>query len=33
MIPIHLMYDAFAFLLRFNVPDDWNKHETSGRTF
>ena len=33
MIPIQLMYDAFAFLQRFNVPDDCNKHETNGRTF
>ena len=27
------MYDAFAFLQRFNVPDDCNKHETNGRTY
>ena len=30
---MQLMYDEFAFLQRFNVPDDCNKHETNGRTF
>ena len=32
MTPIHLMYDAFAFSQRFNEPDDFDKHETNGRT-
>ena len=32
MIPIHLMYDAIAFLQRFNVPDDCDKHESNGST-
>ena len=32
MTPVQLMYDAFSFLQRFNVPDDCAKHETNGCT-
>ena len=32
MTPIQLMYKAFAFLRRFDVPDDCAKNDTNGRT-